>query len=85
MEPYRVLVCLDVLRLEKPSRRDRDVILAFLERLAGNPYADGDYEERDAVGRTVQIKVLGGYALSYWVDHAVREVKVIKIELADRR
>lgn len=84
MEPYRVLVSIDVLRLEKPSRHDRGLVLSFLEGLARNPHAKGDYEEQDEVGRTVQIKVLGHYALTYWADHAVREVKVIKIELADR-
>lgn len=29
MEPYRVLVCIEVLRLEQPSRRNRDLILGF--------------------------------------------------------
>ena len=85
MEPYQVLVSIEVLRLEKPSRRDRDLVLNFLEALARDPYAKGDYEEQDEVGRTVQIRVMGHYALTYWADHAVREVKVMKIELADQR
>jgi len=85
VEPYRVLVCIEVLRLEKPSRRDRDLMLNFLEALARDPDAKGDYQEQDEVGRTVQIRVMGHYALTYWADHAVREVKVMKIELADRR
>ena len=85
MEPYQVLISIELLRLEKPSRRDRDLILNFLEALTRDPYTKGDYEERDEVGRTVQIRVVGHYALTYWADHAVREVKVMKIELADRR
>jgi hypothetical protein len=85
LEPYRVLVCLEVLQLEKPSRRDRELILNFLEALARDPYAKGDYEEPDEVGRAVQIRVMGRYALTYWADHAVREVKVMKIELADQK
>jgi hypothetical protein len=32
----------------------------------------------------VQIKIIGDYALTYWADHPVKEVKVTKIELADR-
>ena len=43
----------------------------------------GDYEETDEVGRPVQIKVVGFYALTYWADHAVSEIKVIKVEKAD--
>jgi len=85
VEPYQVLISIELLRLEKPSRRDRDLILNFLEALTRDPYAKGDYEERDEVGRTVQIRVVGHYALTSWADHAVREVKVMKIELADRR
>ena len=84
MEPYRVLVCIEILQLQKPSRRDRDLILRFLENLRGNPFGKGDYEERDEVERPVQIKVIGKYARTYWADHAVKEVKVTKIELADR-
>ena len=84
MEPYRVLVCIEVLRLEKPSRRDRDLMLSFLGGLARNPRGKGGYEERDDVGRTVGIKILGHYARTYSADHAVREVKLTKIELADR-
>lgn len=84
MEPYRVLVCIEILQLQKPSRRDRDLILRFLESLGSSPFAKGDYEEKDDVGRPVQIKVIGKYARTYWPDHAVKEVKVTKIELADR-
>lgn len=84
MEPYRVLVCIEVLQLQKPSRRDRDLILRFLEGLQRDPYGQGDYEETDEVGRPVWIKVVGKYALTYWADHAVKEVKVTRIELADR-
>ena len=49
MEPYRVLVCIEILQLQKPSRRDRDLILRFLENLRSNPFGKGDYEERDEV------------------------------------
>ncbi len=80
---YRVLISIEVLQLDRPSRRERDAILSFLEGLKSNPGQPGDYPELDASGRTVQIKILGAYALTYWVDHAVREVKVVKVEKAD--
>lgn len=85
MDSYRVLISMDVLQLEKPSRRDRDFILKFLSDLANNPTLKGDYEEQDEVGRPVQIKIIGKYALTFWADHAVKEVKVTKVELADRK
>lgn len=83
MRPYRVLISIEVLQLERPSRRERDSILSFLETLSSDPYQPGDYSEKDEIGRAVQIKVIGKYALSYWPDHAVCEVKVIRVEKAD--
>lgn len=84
MQPYKVLISIEVLQLERPARRERERILAFLESLADNPGKTGDYEERDEAGRPVQIKIVGDYALTYWADHAVKEVKVTKIETADQ-
>ena len=82
---YKVLITVEVLRLDRPSKRDRELILKFLEALADDPSRRGDYQERDDVGRPVQIKVVGKFALTYWADHAVKEVKVTKIEKADRK
>jgi mRNA-degrading endonuclease RelE of RelBE toxin-antitoxin system len=84
LPPYKVLVSIEILQLERPSRRQRDQILRFLQILADDPTKPGDYEERDDIGRPIQIKIVGDFALTYWADHAVREVKVIQIEKADR-
>jgi hypothetical protein len=61
-----------------------DRILSFLEKLANRPELSGDYQEQDDVGRSVQIKIIADYALTYFADHAVKEVKVTKIEKADK-
>ena len=84
MQPYKILVSVDILRLTRPAGRDRERVLSFLEKLADNPNTPGDYVERDAVGRPLQIKIVGDYALTYWADHPVNEIKVIHIERADR-
>ena len=78
------MITFEVLQLDRPSKRDRELILKFLEALADDPWKRGDYQEQDNVGRPVQIKVIGKLALTYWADHAVQEVKVTKIEVADR-
>ena len=82
---YKVLVSLEFLQIERPAKRDREVILSFLEGLGKDPFQRGDYEERDEVGRTIQIKIISKHALTFWADHAVKEVKVTKIESADRK
>ena len=84
MQPYKVLVTIEALQMERPARAERERILAFLESLANHPESPGDYTDRDDAGRSVQIKIIGDYALTYWADHAVNEVKVTKIEKADR-
>ena len=84
MQPYKVLVTIEALQMKRPSRVERDRVLSFLESLANDPNRSGDYTERDEVGRSVQIKIVGDFALTYWADHAGKEVKVTKIEKADR-
>ena len=70
--------------MQRPNRATRDRILSFLERLAKQPELSGDYSEFDNAGRSVQIKIIEEYALTYFADHAVKEVKVTKIEKADQ-
>jgi mRNA-degrading endonuclease RelE of RelBE toxin-antitoxin system len=84
LQPYKVLVSVRFLQLPRPAKREREQILSFIESLATNPFKPGDYEERDDVGNPVQIKIIGDYALTFWADHAVKEVKVTRIERADR-
>jgi hypothetical protein len=85
VKPYKVLITLDVLKLPRPSAPERHRLIAFLESLSAGPFQKGDYEETDEIGRPVQIKVIGHYALTFWDDHAVSEVKVARIEKADKR
>lgn len=85
MRPYKVLITHQVLTLSKPSSRDRERIIRYLDSLANDPFQNGDYQEQDAVGRPIQIKVVGEMALTYWVDHGSEEVKVTHIEKADQK
>ncbi len=84
MQAYKVLVTIEALQMKRPPRAERERILSFLESLANYPELAGDFTERDETGRSVQIKIVGDCALTYWTDHAVKEVKVTKIEKADR-
>ena len=74
-----------MLGIPLPSPQQRRLILGFLNRLAEDPFQSGDYQGKDELGRPLQVKIIGPYALTYWADHAAQEVKVIKIEKARRR
>jgi hypothetical protein len=58
--------------------------MKFIRSLAANPNATGDFAERDNASRTVQVKVVGRYAVTFWADHAVSVVKVTHIKSADK-
>jgi hypothetical protein len=62
----------------------RQQISLFIDSLANDPNRSGDFAERDDSGRQIEIKVLGEFAITYWTDHAVREVKVLDIRKADK-
>ena len=41
----------------------------FIRALAANPHSMGDFAETDEVGRTVYVKILGRFAITFWADH----------------
>lgn len=78
--PYQVLITGEVLSLERPSRRERELIPGFLDRLSQEPFHKGDFSQTDAVGRVVEVKLPGRYSLTYRTEQSEREVKVFRIE-----
>jgi hypothetical protein len=56
----------------------------FVASLSSNPYSHGDFTEKDEEGRDVFVKIVGRYAITYWADHSVCEVKVTHIKRADQ-
>ena len=62
-----------------PKARQRQVMV-LLERLAATPNHPGDYSECDHTGRAVQFLLIGDFVISYWPDHAVRELRIVEID-----
>jgi hypothetical protein len=52
----------------------------FILSLASNPHARGDFTLEDEVGRTVRVKMIGRFSVTFWADHPVCEVKVTHIK-----
>ena len=85
MKPYAVYLRIEAAELLKSAAtRNRRGIENFVDSLSGNPFKTGDYAETDAAGRPIQIKILGNFAIAFWADHAVKEIKVVAIVRADR-
>jgi hypothetical protein len=60
--------------------RDRQKIIHALETLAVEPLQKGDFEGKDDIGRSIQIKAAGSFLISFWPDIFVCELRIINIE-----
>ena len=58
--------------------------MRFIRSLAENPNTRGDFTDRDESLRTRQIKIIGHYAITYWLDDPVKSVMVVGVAPADR-
>jgi len=63
-------------RLREPRK---SAISKFIDKLADNPSDEGDFSEQDESGRTVYCKIIRDYAISYYPDHPVKEVKILEL------
>ncbi len=83
MQPYAIYINQKALASAPKSGNQRSLVMGFICSLAENPFLTGDFSETDHAGRNVQVKVVGRYAVTFWTDHAVSEVKVTHIKPAD--
>jgi hypothetical protein len=66
-------------------RAEREPVRRFLDFLSDYPTTEGETEERDAVGRVVQVKLIRHVKVVYYPDHAEKLVKILRIEGLTRR
>jgi hypothetical protein len=81
--PYEVYLHEKVLECAPRSGSSRRRVMDFVRSLASDPFQKGDYEDSDPAGHRVGVKLVGRYAVTFFVDHAVGEVKVVNIAPAD--
>jgi hypothetical protein len=78
-EVYLRTEVFEFLRYRHSDERNR--LLRLLHELSQDPYRRGDFSERDLSGRDIQVLIFQRYAISYWADHAVRELKVMTFDM----
>lgn len=82
---YRLLVSIEVVEfVERLPNRIRQRIRSAIRAIGSDPLGSSDAVEHDAIGRRLEIAIIGDYALMYWVDDADRHVKILDIHAADR-
>jgi mRNA-degrading endonuclease RelE of RelBE toxin-antitoxin system len=85
IEPYEVFLRSEAVQsMRSIPNTARRRISALIDSLSADPALNGDYQISDRTGRSIEIKILQSYAITFWVDHAAREIKVIDISHADR-
>lgn len=84
MEAYELVLseaaAMALVRASRPVQRRLAVLL---DEVKGEPFRPGDLQERDAQGRINEVLVVGDWLVTYWPDHAVRELRVVRLEHID--
>jgi len=65
--------------LSRPSRERRQFV-QFFDGLSNDPFQTGEFEITDVTGRQLQVRRIGGARVTFWSDHAVKEVHITDIE-----
>lgn len=65
------------------KKRERKALLDYFEHLARHPFTESDWTVKDATGRPNFRAAVGHFLVTFWTDHAVREVRIVKIERVD--
>ena len=63
--------------VSRPQQRRLGVILDSLKAV---PLRPGDFQQRDATGRLHEVALIDDWLVTYWSDHAVRELRIVNLE-----
>ena len=81
IRPFEVVLTWPAARaIAALRRRSRLRVEAWLEHVARFPGVQGDFEDPDRRERVHQVKLIEDCMVTWWVDHAEREVRVVEIE-----
>ena len=69
--------------LGQRRRPEREELFSLFRALGRDPHGRGDFTERDRTGREIEVLVFRKYAVLYWADQAVKEVKITEVRFAD--
>lgn len=64
------------------DRRIRLKMEQALQQLSSTPFTALDFQEKSPAGRIYNVKCFDDIIVTYWVDHAVKEVRIIRLEVA---
>ena len=81
MQQYRYVLDEDVAELVLAlSKARREELIRIFRELAANPFQAGESCFRDTEGREIQNKQYQTWLLSFWSDHAMKEIRIVGIQ-----
>jgi hypothetical protein len=66
--------------LRRPAQRS---LLRMFDDLRKKPFRRGDFQESDADGRVNEVLLVDDWLVTFWTDHATREMRVVRLENAN--
>ena len=83
MEPYGYALGVEAVHaFTAQNARERERLIAVFDRLALHPFELGDYNESGQSGRIYEVTLIGDLLVTWWADHASREIRVVRLEWA---
>lgn len=62
------------------ARSTQRKLAVILDDVKITPFRPGDLQERDTQGRVNEVIVAGDWLVTYWPDHAARELRIVRLE-----
>jgi hypothetical protein len=84
MSGYQVFMHVDLLEAMPRTGIQRRQIMDFIRGLRDNSHMIGDFTDKDASLRIREVKLIGDYAITYWVDSPVKAVMIADLRPADK-
>ncbi len=84
MRPHEVYLHCGLLDAVPKRGVQRRRIMDFIYSLREHPETQGDFTDKDATLLERQIKIIGDYAITFWLDAPVRIVMVVDVSPADK-
>ena len=77
---YRFLLTAEAFRFLLTLRAaERQILDDVFETLAEQPFLTGDFREHDD-SWPMEVPLKGRFLLTFWSDHAAKEVRVVRVE-----
>jgi hypothetical protein len=84
VEAYELVLSEDAaMTLALASRNSQRKLAAILDQAKAAPFRSGDLQERDSHGRINEVLVVDNWLVTYWPDHAARELRIVRLELVE--